>query len=66
MAAKIQDGGRESIKTSQKHTFSYTCLKFDSYVDQTMSNIKHILDIEKINMAAKNRKFYIRDAWGIF
>ena len=48
MAAKIQDGSQKSMKTSQKHTFAYTCLKFGSYVDQTLSNIKDILDIENI------------------
>ena len=66
MAAKIQDDGRESIKTSRKHTFSYTCLKLDRYVDQTMSNIKHILDVEKIQYGGWKSKYYIRDAWGIF
>ena len=48
MAAKIQDGVQELIKTSQKHTFAYTILKFGSFVDQPMGNIKHILDIANI------------------
>ena len=48
MAAKIQDGGQKSIKTTQKHTFAYTCLKFGSYVEQSLCNIKHILDFENI------------------
>jgi len=48
MAAKIQDGGRKSIKTYQKHTCAYTCLKFDDYVVQRLFNLIHILDIENI------------------
>ena len=48
MVAKIQDGGQKSMKTSQKHTFAYTCLKFGSYVGHTLSNIKNIYDIENI------------------
>ena len=34
------------MNTIQKHIFAYICLKFGSYVDQRLSNIKHILDIE--------------------
>ena len=48
MAAKIQDGTRKSIKTSQKHTCAYTCLTFDDYVAQRSINLIHILDIENI------------------
>ena len=32
MAAKIQDGGHKSIKTSQEHIFAYICLKFGKHV----------------------------------
>ena len=53
MAAKIQDGGQKSIKASQKLTLAYTYLKSGNYVDQTLCNIKDILDIELFNMAAK-------------
>ena len=48
MAAKIQDGGQKSIKTSQKHTFAYNCLKFGSNVVQRLINITHTLGIENI------------------
>ena len=48
MAAKIQDGGHKSIKTSQKHIFAFTCLNFGSFVDQTLTNVMDILDIENI------------------
>ena len=34
--------------TIQKHIFAYNCLKFGSYVDQRLSDIKHILDIGDI------------------
>ena len=48
MMDKIQDGGQKSIKTSQTHTFAYTCLKFGSYVVQRLFTMKRILDIENI------------------
>ena len=48
MAAKIQNGGHKSIKTSQKHIFAFTCLNFGSSVDQTLINVMDILDIKNI------------------
>ena len=48
MAAKIQDGVQKSIKTSQKHIFAFTCLKFGSYVVQRVCTLTRTLDIKHI------------------
>ena len=61
MAAKIQDGGHKSIKTSQEHIFAYICLKFGRYVDQTLSNMKHISSIDNFSIWRSESKMAARN-----
>ena len=53
MAVRIQDGGLKSIKTSQKHTFAYNCLKFYSNIIQRLININTHNALKIFNIAAK-------------